>query len=119
MIEFLCAECGVAITRSLEPLAPDAICYSDGKAAIPKGTYARSINDYWTGSEGCFLVNLDDLVDVSYHPDTRRHNGCCGRDGCDGPNRICRNGHEVGTERSDCWMAHAMVLIPTIRWQER
>lgn len=29
--------------------------------------------------------------------------GCCGPDGCDGPNLFCEQGHAVGTEVGDCW----------------
>src|SRR5262249_40013798 len=47
-----------------------------------------------------------------HHPDPRRRNGCCGMDGCDGMNLVCPEGHEVATERSDCWMAHAAWLDP-------
>jgi hypothetical protein len=27
---------------------------------------------------------------------------------------LCSNGHEIGTERSDCWMAHGAVLLPAV-----
>jgi hypothetical protein len=49
------------------------------------------------------LVNLNDLVGTEHHQDRHRLNGCCGLDGCDGPNLVCPKGHEIGTERSDCW----------------
>jgi hypothetical protein len=32
------------------------------------------------------------------------------RIGCDGVNTVCGNGHEVGTECSDCWMPHFLHL---------
>lgn len=108
----------MSITRPLKLVPSEAICLDDNQPAVASGVYACSNSDYWTGSEGCFLVNLADVIHLGYHPDKRRHNGCCGRDGCDGPNRICLNGHEIGTERSDCWMAHAIVLVPTIGWRE-
>jgi hypothetical protein len=42
-----------------------------------------------------------------------RRNGCCGLDGCDGPNRVCRRcAAEVATERSDCWTPQEVVLVP-------
>jgi hypothetical protein len=88
-----------------------SVCYEDGKAAVPEGYFALSDEDYWTESTGCPLINLADLVGVRHHPDSRRNIGCCGRDGCDGPNLVCDQGHEIGTERSDCWMAHGVVLL--------
>ena len=42
-----------------------------------------------------------------------RRNGCCGLDGCDGPNVVCRAcTAEVATERSDCWTPQEVVLLP-------
>jgi len=81
---------------------------------VPEGYSALSDDEYWTGSAGCPLVNLADLVATRHHPDPRRNSGCCGRDGCDGPNLLCDRGHEIGTEKSDCWMAHAAVLLPEV-----
>ncbi len=109
---FACPVCGQAITRPLAPLPADcAVCLEDGKAAVRQGFFALSDDDYWTGSFGSPLVNLADLVGTVHHPDTRRIQGCCGPSGCDGPNLVCGQGHEVGTERSDCWMAHGAVLL--------
>lgn len=58
------------------------------------------------------MINLEDAVNTRHHPDTRRLNGCCGLDGRDGLNTVCANGHEVGTEKSDCWMPHVLLLDP-------
>jgi len=94
------------------PLPADRqICLEEGQQAVPKVFYTFSNDDYLTDSDGCPLVNLDDLCGTSHHPDVSRHNGCCGRDGLDGPNLVCAMGHEIGTEKSDCWMAHAAILL--------
>ncbi len=114
-IVFACPKCRRAITAPLLPLpAGISICRDDGRPAIPRGYFAPSDDDYWTGSAGRLLVHLEDLVGTRPHPDLGRHNGCCGRDGCDGPNLVCDLGHEIATERSDCWMAHAVVLVPGV-----
>ena len=67
----------------------------------------------------CYLIRLDDLLDtVGLTSDPHRLNGCCGLDGCDGPNRICECEAFVGTEKSDCWTP--MVFIPDnekTKWQ--
>jgi hypothetical protein len=88
----------------------DDICLDDGQPAVPRGFFAISNDDSSTGRPNCALINMEDVLNTRYHPDARRHQGCCGRDGCDGPNLLCANGHEVGTERSDCWMSHAVAL---------
>lgn len=112
---FICPVCHAVITRPLLPMtAEQQICLEDGKAAVPPGRFGTSNDNYWTGSEGCILVNLADLVGTKRHPYSHRLNGCCGLDGCDGPNLACENGHEVGTEKSDCWMAHAAVLVQNV-----
>ena len=110
---FECAACGHAITRPVALLPPDQpVKLEDGEPAVPEGYFALSDDEYWTGSAGCPLINLKDLIGTRHHPDGRRLSGCCGPDGCDGPNLVCACGREVGTEKSDCWMAHAAVLLP-------
>lgn len=55
-------------------------------------------------------MNLNDILkEVTLTNIPSRLNGCCGLDGCDGPNRICGCGTEVGTESSDCWTWHMFV----------
>src|SRR6266571_1330633 len=54
------------------------------------------------------------LSGTKHHSDYHRRNGCCGLDGMDGPNLVCPNAHEVGTEKSDCWMPHAAVLLENV-----
>jgi hypothetical protein len=110
-----CPVCQATLTRPVAPmLAGEAICLADGKPAVPEGFFAIGNDDYWTASDGCLLVNLADLTDTQYHPEPRRNSGCCGRSGSDGPNLLCPNGHEIGTELSDCWMAHAAVFLPSV-----
>jgi len=57
------------------------------------------------------VLNLKDTINTKHHSDQSRLNGCCGLDGL-GMNTLCANGHEIGTERSDCWMPH-YIHIPT------
>lgn len=108
-----CGTCGVALTRPVEPLADEsALCREDGRPFIPKGRFWLSDGDYYPAGE--WVANLADLVNTRNHPDRRRLNGCCGLDGCDGYNKVCVNGHEVGTERSDCWWAHGAHFAPAL-----
>ena len=110
-IRFECPICRAVITRPLKSLPNDQlICLDEGKPAIPEGFFAKINSDDWAVS-GTVVVNLHDLVGTNHQPDFRRRNGCCGLDGLDGPNLVCPSGHEVGTEKSDCWMSHAAVLL--------
>jgi hypothetical protein len=108
---FRCRACGVPLTPRLRLLADrTAIRGRDGEPYLPRGTFAVSEGDF--GPRGDFVVHLGDLVGVGRHADARRHTGCCGPSGTDGVNRVCREGHAVATECSDCWMPHAAHLGP-------
>lgn len=60
--------------------------------------------------KGDYLLNRKDVINLKDHSDYRRLNGCCGLDGCDGINKVCLNGHEIGTEKSDCWTPHSLII---------
>jgi hypothetical protein len=110
-VVFRCPICRLAITRPLLALKPDQSVHLDpGQPAVPEGYFGINEREYWSAAGGV-LVNLADLINTKHHPDHRRLNGCCGLDGCDGPNLVCLEGHEAGTEKSDCWMPHAAVLF--------
>lgn len=111
---FRCAICQLPLTGPLRLLA-DAVWLGEGdsKPLVPAGFFWKSDGNAWNGTAGHYCVNLADLRNVKPHPDNRRRNGCCGMDGCDGMNTVCGNGHEVGTECSDCWMPHFFHLAPT------
>jgi hypothetical protein len=116
LVVFECPVCGLAITNPLIGLTPGQfICAECRKPAVPLGCFGIDRSEPSSGL-GSVLVNLADLVGTKHHPDFHRLNGCCGLDGCDGPNLICPNGHEIGTENSDCWMPHAAILLETIVW---
>jgi hypothetical protein len=115
---FECPACRTAITRPLLALLLNrSISMQDGVPAVPKGFFAVNKAEYWNVS-GNVVVNLSDLVGTNRHTDPGRLNGCCGLDGLDGPNLVCANGHEIGTEKSDCWMAHAAILLETVTSHE-
>jgi hypothetical protein len=61
-----------------------------------------------------FWMNPSDINDAIEHVDIpSRLNGCCGLDGCNGPNmrcRVCKT--EVGTRQSDCWTPDVFIPQP-------
>ena len=108
---FKCVACNVTLTVPLSELdARSLLSNTDGVDYLPRGFYVVCDDDYYSLAQGQYLVNLKDLVNTKPHRDKRRRNGCCGLDGCDGVNTLCGNGHEIGTERSDCWHAHAFAF---------
>ena len=119
-IIFKCAICNIALTKQLSELEyKSQLQEEDGCDHIPLGFYAVEDGEYYSQAKGQYVVNLKDLINTKHHPDPKRLNGCCGLDGCDGMNTICINGHEVGTERSDCWIAHAITFDRTAVWLDR
>lgn len=116
---FRCAKCGCEVTRPVVALMDrKQMVNSDRQPFLPSGFYTVSDGKYYTGLADALIVCLADVINTKRHSNPSRLNGCCGLDGCDGPNRLCINGHEIGTEKSDCWMAHAMLLDPKAVRQE-
>jgi hypothetical protein len=112
---FGCPVCKAQITLPLTPLpAGQSVCLDDGEPAVPRGLFLDDKDNDITGWEKRVLVNLADLVGTKHHTDAHRLNGCCGHDGLDGPNVTCEQGHEVATEKSDCWMPHCALLLPNV-----
>ncbi|MEM9555740.1 MAG: ATP-binding protein [Acidobacteriota bacterium] len=112
-MRFHCRRCDAPVSNELEPLFDASkLVEEDGEAHVPAGTFALSDGDYYYGSLGVYLLNLDDAVDTRHHRRADRLYGCCGLDGGNGPNTLCRKRHEIGTEKSDCWHAHALLLDP-------
>ena len=111
---FKCPRCQTVISRPLLFLGCDeSVCLEDQKSAIPVGFFGINMPEYWNVT-GRFLVNLADLLRTRHHSERRRLSGCCGLDGTGGPNLVCPNGHEVGTEKSDCWMSHVAILLDDV-----
>lgn len=109
-MKFFCNECGLMLTHELFKYEGSSFGEADRQDFIQKGFYTLSDGGFFTGTEGCFIINVADLLNVTDHFDQSRLNGCCGLDGCDGPNKLCFNGHEIATEMSDCWMPWAVIF---------
>ena len=112
---FRCAACGLLLTQPLQLLTDTTLLSEeDGTDYVPNGFYmAETDEGYYTTGAGNYVVNLKSLQNTKPHPNGSRRNGCCGMDGLDGLNVVCQNGHEVGTEKSDCWMVHSLIFEPT------
>lgn len=106
-----CKHCNIELTEDLvEVQGTGQLKEIDGEDFIPRGLFVISNGDYYTGTENQIIVNVKDLKNSKNHTNASRLNGCCGLDGTDGPNKLCLNGHEIGTEKSDCWTAHSVIL---------
>ena len=115
-----CRRCGSPLTIVLQPVAsgfePD---FPADANVIPQGHFWTADKNQLDFIQGHVMVHLDDVRNMKHHPDARRHNGCCGEDGCDGPNRVCECGNAVGTLVSDCWTSFYFHFEPdTTRLRE-
>jgi hypothetical protein len=108
-----CKNCSQVLSTPLTPVAeqfqPEFI---DNENIIPRG-YFWIAHDLATNAlTGHIVINLNDQLNLTSHPDPRRNNGCCGKDGCDGPNLLCSCGVDLATERSDCWTSFYIHFEP-------
>jgi len=87
---------------------------NDGQDYIPRGFYLIQEETAYEIFKGSIIINSKDLINSNHHSDSSRLNGCCGLDGCVGMNRVCLQDHEIGTEYSDCWRFHKVVLNPEL-----
>ncbi|GAA4469004.1 hypothetical protein GCM10023189_55180 [Nibrella saemangeumensis] len=102
-MQLFCRICNTPVSNIIQELPESSLLKeTEGDEFIPKGYYVLSDGEYFTGSEGKLIINISDLLSCIYHPDASRLNGCCGLDGLDGVNKVCLNGHKIGTEKSDC-----------------
>jgi len=60
---------------------------------------------------GAIASNPEDILTDSL-TSAGADNGCCGSDGCDGPNRACLCGSIVATQWSDCWTPAEVRFLP-------
>jgi hypothetical protein len=78
---------------------------------VPVSEWEPVVIPAYTEVQGV-LVHQGDLRDVVRSSVSGRLNGCCGLDGCDGPNLVCRFCMaEIAVERSDCWTPQEVVLL--------
>ena len=114
----VCASCGATLSTDLDQLTdPGMLSLADGTQLLPDGLWcfasASIAEEYCLAVAGQWLVSKASTTNLVPTHLLGRQNGCCGFDGCDGPNLLCaRCNSEVATERSDCWMAHSIAFHP-------
>ena len=108
-----CGRCKHPITPALDEQSKPSST-GDEAAYVGAGRFVRVGGDDVFGDHpGWIAVHLADAAaQTKPHKDDRRRVGCCGCDGLDGNNVTCAKGHEVGVEKSDCWMPHAVLFDP-------
>lgn len=96
-IQLFCKTCGAKLTDILNVVPESQLTWKSEEDILgeKEAVISKHLNKIYV------LTNLDDeeLLD---HPDDERFSGCCGSSGSNGINKLCKNGHEVATETSDC-----------------
>lgn len=118
MPSFRCSGCATPITGAVReaPLpdidfapSPCDLGRPDCPPRIAPGTFAVAEPD--ERELGGLVLARIDVIGTRYIRSPRRMSGCCGPSGIDGPNLLCGGCEaEVGTESSDCWLPHQVVL---------
>lgn len=110
---FRCKICQTPLSKTVFEIEDESrLCPEDGRDFIPQGFYTVGTGEEFTATFGKYLLNLKDVVNIDPHPDESRRHGCCGLDGTSEINTVCRNGHEIGSENSDCWLPHYFQFEP-------
>ena len=127
VVEISCASCGRHLTGDCEwgtEADYDRTC-ADKKPAVPKGRLIRlnvedAVDVFQSGGivgrkvyseAGAIASNPEDIL-IDSLTSAGADNGCCGSDGCDGPNRACLCGSIVATQWSDCWTQAEVRFLP-------
>lgn len=127
-VRLLCAQCGSALTRNClwgdndayvaegvgrQPTVPTGVFVRlEAEDAVPvRDGSGKEVGWHEYSPAGAIVANPADIAEGALHS-TGVDNGCCGSDGCDGPNRACRCGAVVGTEWSDCWTQAEVRFVP-------
>lgn len=121
-MKFKCKKCKIEISLDVEEYKDSTLLVEeDNVDIVPQGFYIISNGSFFNlyqddkciyDTSGKVIINKNDMINWKPHNDKKRCNGCCGFDGTDGINIICKNGHEIGTLKSDCWMGHGFILEP-------
>ena len=108
-----CRRCEALLTPPLKSVEVDFEPeVTDCENLIPKGCYWVAHDFLPEHVNGHIVIHSEGLYDLQPHPDPKRHSGCCGEDGGDGPNRICGCGDAVATVVSDCWTGYYVHFEP-------
>ena len=114
-MHFVCTNCESRLTAELAEVDSESLISEENQTDyVPQGFALLERREFWTRHQGYWCIHANDKTGMKMTQQDSRTNGCCGPDGCDGPNMLCATcGHEVATAKFDCWMPHCVLLEPT------
>lgn len=112
-MHLVCRRCTTHLTAKLQLVLFAERNETIGESFLGSGTVMQEDGSYFQGKAGTFIAHTGDTLRLKLTTDSRRLNGCCGLDGCDGPNLQCEICDTyVATKITDCWMPHCIVFDP-------
>ena len=118
--DLTCSTCGQVLSSGIQFLASrDTIDSTGTQEAVPKGKAFFYDPPY--GETGWEPISYTGVMPEAMMSGTDLDacvrwagplTGCCGPDGCDGPNRQCPCGALIGTETRDCWTPY--MFLPEV-----
>lgn len=110
VMKVYCKTCNLPLTNEVKLYEGKSFGKADKQPFIQAGFYTVSDDGFFSDTKGDIIINVGDMINTIDHTDEERLTGCCGLAGLDGANKMCVNGHEVATEKSDCWMPRAVIF---------
>jgi hypothetical protein len=108
-----CQKCATRLTLELGWVSPSNRNDKMGEQMLKQGSITREDGSYFHSQVGVYIAHPDDAISMYLTSETKRLAGCCGLDGCDGPNLFCEGCKTyVATKMTDCWMPHCVVFDP-------
>ncbi len=110
-MHLVCRQCSSRLSSDLQPVSLSERNETMGEEFLHRGTVMQEDGSYFQGRTGEYIVHSEDVVHVQLTSDSKRLAGCCGLDGCDGPNLQCEICETyVATKITDCWRPHCVVF---------
>ena len=112
-MHIICRNCSTPLTNHLMPVPIAERNEKMGEDLLRFGTVMQEDGIYFRGAEGLYYAHIDDVIQTKLTSDYRRCQGCCGLDGCNGPNLQCNTCESyVATKFTDCWRSHCVLFEP-------
>jgi len=119
-MHLICKTCQSVLANDLTPVIYASRSEVLGKNMVASGTVTTEDGSFFRNRVGSYITHTDDIENVVLTSDPKRLNGCCGLDGLDGHNLVCRVcGMFIATKMTDCWMPHCILFDEeTTRFEE-
>jgi len=112
-MHILCRNCSTPLTNDLIQVPFSGRNDEMGEDFLCLGMVMQEGGSYFCATEGSHYAHIDNVIQTKPTSDTRRCNGCCGLDGCDGPNLQCNICESfVATKFTDCWRSYCVLFDP-------